>query len=107
MLFGSLAATWNEHLPVPLDKQGIRAYAEETVVIGLYRLESRMFRYWGQPQIGATGVITYLLQNRQNQELGRARICWLILPSIVEWATRRRWGWGRCGGLKKDAKRSR
>lgn len=72
MLFGSLAAAWNEHLPMSLDKQAIRAYAEETVVVGLYRLESRMFRYWGQPQIGATGVITYLLQDRQNQELGRA-----------------------------------
>ncbi len=72
MLFGSLAAAWNEHLPLPLDKQAIRTYAEETVVVGLYRLESRMFRYWGQPQIGATGVITYLLQDRQNQELGRA-----------------------------------
>lgn len=72
MLFGSLAAAWNEHLPIPLDKPAIRAYAEETVVVGLYRLESRMFRYWGQPQIGATGIITYLLQDRQNQELGRA-----------------------------------
>lgn len=71
MLFGSLAAAWNEHLPISLDKRAIRAYAEETVVVGLYRLESRVFRYWGQPQIGATGVITYLLQDRQNRELGR------------------------------------
>jgi CRISPR-associated endoribonuclease Cas6 len=85
MLFGSLAAVWNDQfgfkkdLPgfetlegLTLDKQAIRTYAEETVVVGLYRLESRMFRYWGQPQIGATGVITYLLQDRQNQELARA-----------------------------------
>jgi CRISPR-associated endoribonuclease Cas6 len=85
MLFGSLAAVWNEHfgprkdLPglqdlagLALDKQAIRAYAEETVVVGQYRLESRMFRYWSQPQIGATGHITYLLQDRHNQELGRA-----------------------------------
>lgn len=72
MLFGSLAAAWNEHLPIPLDKLAIRTYAEETVVVGLYRLESRMFRYWGQPQIGATGIITYLLQDRRNQEMARA-----------------------------------
>lgn len=75
MLFGSLAAAWNEHIPIWLDKRAIRAYAEETVVVGLYRLESRMFRYWGQPQIGTTGVITYLLKDRQNQEL----VCMLNL----------------------------
>jgi CRISPR-associated endoribonuclease Cas6 len=71
MLFGSVAAVWNEHMPTPLDKGAIRAYAEETVVVGLYNLRSKMFRYWGQPQIGATGTITYLLKDKKNRDMIR------------------------------------
>ncbi len=71
MLFGSVAAVWNEHMPAPLDKKAIRTYAEETVVVGLYNLRSKMFRYWGQPQIGATGTITYLLKDKKNQDMMR------------------------------------
>lgn len=71
MVFGSVAAVWNEHMPTPLDKRAIRAYAEETMVVGLYNLRSRMFRYWGQPQIGATGTITYLLKDKKQADMIR------------------------------------
>lgn len=69
MLFGSLAAKWNAHVPHRLDKKAIRDYAEETVVVGEYKLESRMFRYWGQPQIGTTGRVTYRLKDKRNPEM--------------------------------------
>ena len=72
MFFGSLAAIWNDLMPAPLDKQAIRAYAEETVVVGLYDLRSQMSQYWGRPQIGLLGHITYLLKDRQNQAMIRA-----------------------------------
>jgi CRISPR-associated endoribonuclease Cas6 len=73
MFFGSVAAMWNDHMPAPLSlpKQAIRQYAEETVVVGLYRMESQMFRYWGRPQIGATGKMTYLLKDRENRDMIR------------------------------------
>jgi CRISPR-associated endoribonuclease Cas6 len=73
MFFGSVAAMWNDHMPAPLSlpKQAIRQYAEETVVVGLYKMESQMFRYWGRPQIGATGKITYLLKDKDNHDMIR------------------------------------
>jgi CRISPR-associated endoribonuclease Cas6 len=73
MFFGSVAAMWNEHLPAPLSlsKQAIRQYAEETIVVGLYKMESQMFRYWGSPQIGATGKMTYLLKDKDNHAMIR------------------------------------
>lgn len=71
MFFGSLVAMWNEHLPLALDKQTIRSYAEETVVVGEYSMQSRMFRYWQQPQIGAVGKVTYLLKDQRHHELIR------------------------------------
>jgi CRISPR-associated endoribonuclease Cas6 len=72
LLFGSLAAAWNRISPQPLDKAALRAYAEETVVVGLYRMASRMVRYWGQPQIGAAGTVTYLLKDRRHHDMIRA-----------------------------------
>ncbi len=74
MFFGSVAAMWNDHMPAPLSlpKQAIRQYAEETVVVGLYKMESQMFRYWGRPQIGATGKMTYLLKDKDNHAMIRA-----------------------------------
>jgi CRISPR-associated endoribonuclease Cas6 len=74
MFFGSVAAMWNDHMPASLSlpKQAIRQYAEETVVVGLYRMESQMFRYWGRPQIGATGKMTYLLKDKDNHAMIRA-----------------------------------
>jgi CRISPR-associated endoribonuclease Cas6 len=41
-------------------------------VVGLYKMESQMFRYWGRPQIGATGKITYLLKDKDNHAMIRA-----------------------------------
>jgi CRISPR-associated endoribonuclease Cas6 len=74
MFFGSVAAMWNDHMPAPLSlpKQAIRQYAEETVVVGLYKMESQMFRYWGRPQIGATGKMIYLLKDKDNHAMIRA-----------------------------------
>jgi CRISPR-associated endoribonuclease Cas6 len=75
LLFGSLAAAWNQVSPRPVDKAAVRAYAEETVVVGLYHMSSRMVRYWGQPQIGATGRISYLLKDRRDQPMIRTLNC--------------------------------
>jgi len=72
MLFGSVVAVWNHHVPDGLDKAAVRRYAEETVVVGLYHMRSRMFRYWGRPQIGATGTITYVLKDSKDQAMIRA-----------------------------------
>jgi CRISPR-associated endoribonuclease Cas6 len=72
LLFGSLAAAWNHVSPQPVDKAAVRAYAEETVVVGLYRMASKMVRYWGQPQIGAVGTVSYLLKDRRDHEMIRA-----------------------------------
>jgi CRISPR-associated endoribonuclease Cas6 len=72
LLFGSLAAAWNRVSPQPLDKAAVRAYAEETVVVGLYRMASKMMQYWGQPQIGAVGTVTFLLRGRRDHEMIRA-----------------------------------
>lgn len=71
LFFGSLAAAWNHVSPRPLDKAAVRAYAEETVVVGLYQMRSKMVRYWGQPQIGGTGNVTYLLKDRRNRPMIR------------------------------------
>ncbi len=75
MLFGSLAARWNELLgpggPLIFDKKAIRDYAEETVVVGMYKMEARQFRYWGRPQIGAVGRVTYHLRDKRE----RAMVC--------------------------------
>ncbi len=73
IFFSSLAARWNAFTPpaLALDKQAIRAYAEETVVVGLYRMQSKMFRYWGSPQIGAVGRVTYVLRDRKNEAMLR------------------------------------
>lgn len=72
MFFGSLAAKWNDHMPLPLDKQAIRDYAEETAVVGLYNMESRLHHYWGNPQIGAVGRVTYQLKDKADVEMIRA-----------------------------------
>ena len=66
MVFGSLAARWNELMPTELDKQAIRDYATETVVVGPYKMESKMFYFWGRPQIGAVGQVTYLLKDKRD-----------------------------------------
>lgn len=66
MVFGSLAARWNELMPTELDKQAIRDYAAETVVVGPYKMESKMFHFWGKPHIGAMGRATYLLKDTRD-----------------------------------------
>lgn len=66
MFFGSLAAAWNAHSPHPVDPVAVRTYAEQTVVVGTYKMESAVFRYWAQPQIGAVGRVTYHLKDRAN-----------------------------------------
>jgi CRISPR-associated endoribonuclease Cas6 len=72
MLFGSLAAAWNERIGLALDHQAIRAYAQETVVVSNYKLETQLFHYWGQPQVGAVGRVTYQLKDSHTPELAAA-----------------------------------
>jgi CRISPR-associated endoribonuclease Cas6 len=71
LFFGSLAAAWNQASPQLVDKAAVRQYAEETVVVGLYHMRSKMVRYWGQPQIGGLGAVTYLLKDRQREAMIR------------------------------------
>lgn len=71
MLFGSLAARWNDFMPMPVDKQAVRDYATETVVVGHYQMEARTYRYWGNPQIGAVGQVTYLLKDKRDADMIR------------------------------------
>ena len=75
MFFGSVAAMWNDQTGVSLDKQAIREYAKETVVVSAYKMESRLFHYWGNPQIGAIGRITYQLKDTDDQEMLRTLNC--------------------------------
>lgn len=63
LLFGSVVAMWNEHTRLPFDKQAIREYARETVVVSAFDMKTKRFQYWGQPQIGAVGEVTYHLKD--------------------------------------------
>jgi CRISPR-associated endoribonuclease Cas6 len=71
MVFGSLAAMWNDHTGLELDKQALRDYAAETVVVSRFDIKTRLFYYWGNPQIGAVGRITYELKDKHDQAMIR------------------------------------
>jgi CRISPR-associated endoribonuclease Cas6 len=71
LLFGSLAAKWNAYLEPHLDQEAIEKYAEKSVVVGQYQMRSQVYRYWQQPQLGAVGTMTYLLQDKSNEEMNR------------------------------------
>lgn len=73
MFFGSLAARWVEltGLPAPLENRALREYAKETVVVSAFELKTTLCHYWGNPQIGAVGRVTYELRDRDNLELNR------------------------------------
>ncbi len=69
MVFGSLAAMWNDHTGLMLDKKAVREYAKETVVVSAYKMETRLFHYSRNPQIGAIGRVTYQLKDKNNQAM--------------------------------------
>ncbi len=69
MVFGSIAAMWNDHTGLRLDKRTIREYVKETVVVSAYKMETRLFYYERNPQIGAIGRVTYQLKDKNNQEM--------------------------------------
>lgn len=70
LFFGSLASVWNHQIEKPaVDSSAIQEYAKQTVAVGLYRMKSQVFRYWGQPQIGAVGEVSYQLRDRDNLPL--------------------------------------
>jgi CRISPR-associated endoribonuclease Cas6 len=62
LLFGSLAKSWNELAPLPLqvDRQALRAYAEEHAVIKrMGDVRTQMLRFRRAPQVGFVGKVTY------------------------------------------------
>jgi CRISPR-associated endoribonuclease Cas6 len=69
LFFGSLASIWREVLPPDLTPKLVEEYVEKTVVVGLYKMQSRMVRFWGQPQIGAEGTVTYILRDKAHPQL--------------------------------------
>ena len=61
-VLGSLARSWNNLAPPPLqvDRRALKAYAEEHVVVKrLRRLETQMLRFSRSPQVGFIGQVTY------------------------------------------------
>jgi CRISPR-associated endoribonuclease Cas6 len=62
LVFGSLARSWNDLAPPPLqvDRRALMAYVDEHVVVKrLHGLETQMLRFRRSPQVGFTGQVTY------------------------------------------------
>lgn len=71
MFFGSVAARWGEltGLPAPMSNKDLRQYVAETVVISAFNVKTILCRYWGNPQIGGVGRVTYELRDTANLEM--------------------------------------
>jgi len=62
LVFGSLARSWNDLAPPPLqvDRKALRTYVEEHAVVKrLHRLETKLLRFGSSPQVGFVGQVTY------------------------------------------------
>jgi CRISPR-associated endoribonuclease Cas6 len=62
LVFGSLARSWNNLAPPPLqaDRNALKVYAEEHVVVKrMDNLSTQMLRFSRWPQVGFVGQITY------------------------------------------------
>jgi CRISPR-associated endoribonuclease Cas6 len=62
LVFGSLARSWNNLAPPPLqlDRDALMTYVEEHVVVKrLHGLKTQMLRFSRSPQIGFVGRVTY------------------------------------------------
>jgi CRISPR-associated endoribonuclease Cas6 len=62
LVFGSLARSWNNLAPPPLqiDRDALMAYLEEHVVVKrLQGLDTQMLRFRRAPQVGFVGQVTY------------------------------------------------
>lgn len=61
-VFGSLARSWNDLAPPPLqvDRKALRVYADEHVVIKqMEDISTRMLKFRHSPQVGFVGRVTY------------------------------------------------
>ena len=68
-VFGSLARSWNVLAPPPfgMDRQGLRAYLDEYVVVKRIRdLRTQMLRFRRSKQVGFVGRVTYGLMGEDN-----------------------------------------
>lgn len=62
LVFGSLARSWNNLAPPPLqlDRDALLSYVEEHVVVKRLRgLKTQMLRFRRSPQVGFVGCVTY------------------------------------------------
>jgi len=66
ILFTSLAQVWQNQLPHGITPDQVREYAEQTVAISKYNMATQVHRYWGNPQKGTTGQVTYELRDKKN-----------------------------------------
>jgi CRISPR-associated endoribonuclease Cas6 len=73
MFFGSVEARWREltELPSPLKNKDLRDYAQETIVVSAFDMKTVRRDYWGNPQLGGVGHITYELRDKDNPEMIR------------------------------------
>jgi CRISPR-associated endoribonuclease Cas6 len=71
IFFKALASRWKAHLPAGITPQLVEEYAEKTVVVGLYNMQSKVYRFWKQPQIGAEGTVTYILRDKAHAQMPR------------------------------------
>ncbi len=71
MFFGSVEARWRQltHLPSPMTNKELREYVHETVVISKFNVKTKLHHYWGNPQIGGIGQITYELRDTANTQM--------------------------------------
>jgi CRISPR-associated endoribonuclease Cas6 len=68
MFFGSVEARWREltGLPTPMSNKELREYARETIVVSAFDMKTALHHYWGQPQPGGAGRITFELRDTAN-----------------------------------------
>ena len=65
LVFGSLLDRWNAFSPLPLDPD-LRAFAEETVAVSRYQLESQVVPQKNRAlRIGGVGRVTYTLLDEE------------------------------------------
>jgi CRISPR-associated endoribonuclease Cas6 len=71
MFFGSVEARWRRltGLSSPTSNKALRDYARETIVVSAFDMKTVLSHYWGHPQIGGLGRITYELRDTHNREM--------------------------------------
>jgi CRISPR-associated endoribonuclease Cas6 len=71
MFFGSVEARWRKltGLSSPTSNKELRDYARETVVVSSFNMRTVLNHYWGNPQPGGIGRITYELRDVDNHQM--------------------------------------